>query len=68
MRPVRLVRILLFTTILWIGESIAWVWGGYGSFTYPQAIWDGKKFVETGKMITVCDWRCLFGLPPKGAK
>lgn len=60
----RLVRFCLLTIGLWIAETIGQTWGGNGAFSYPEARWNGRVYIYTGRMITVCDWRCYVGLDP----
>ncbi len=59
LRPLRIAALGL---LLYVGTSLAQVWGGRGSFSYEQASWDGHRWHYTGRVITVCDWRCYVGL------
>lgn len=44
----RLLRILALGTGLWIVINLSQTWGEQGAFTYPEAHWNGRTFVETG--------------------
>lgn len=65
---VRIARIVALALVLFVVENVAHVWGGYGSFTYEQARWDGHQWIYSGRTITVCDWRCYVGLEPAPAR
>ena len=58
----RTARFLLITIAIWTFWAFSMTWRQTGILTYEQAIWNGKTFVYTGKLITVCEWRCRLGL------
>lgn len=56
----RVWRVLGLTLLAYVGWSFVETIG-LRQFSYDQAVWDGKRFVPTGKFVTVCDdaeWKC----------
>lgn len=58
----RLRRILLLSTCTLVFWSLAQTQGG-SALIYPEAVWNSKtmKWVETGRMVVRCDFRCWVG-------